>query len=75
MAKGRDRCRGLRHIKKKKEKGGKKRKHDGSSLYSPSELSDSKEEATLGADFSLVWPKRKKKKRNSKKKLEKKIKI
>ena len=37
---------------KKKER--KKRKHGGSSLHSPSELSDSKEEATLGADFSLV---------------------
>ena len=37
-----------------KKKGGKKRKHDGSSLHSPSKLSDSKEEATLGADFSLV---------------------
>ena len=39
-------------IKKKKER--KKRKHGGSSLHLPSELSDSKEEATLGADFSLV---------------------
>ena len=40
------------HKKKKGER--KKRKHGGSSLHSPSELSDSKEEATLGADFSLV---------------------
>ena len=38
----------------KKKRRGKKRKHDGSSLHSLSELSDSKEEATLGADFSLV---------------------
>ena len=57
-------------IKKKREgrREGKKgkRKHSGSNSYSPSELSDSKEEATLGADFSLVWPKRRKKRRNSK---------
>ena len=44
-------------IKKKRRAKGrkeKKRKHNGSSSHSPSELSDSKEEATLGADFSLV---------------------
>ena len=40
-----------RRAKGRKEK---KRKHNGSSLHSPSELSDSKEEATLGADFSPV---------------------
>ena len=43
----------------KKKEGGvgrreRKRKHSGSNSHSPSELSDSKEEATLGADFSLV---------------------
>ena len=45
-------------IKKKREgrREGKKgkRKHSGSNSHSPSELSDSKEEAKLGVDFSLV---------------------
>ena len=59
MAKGRKRCRGLHHFFLKKREGrreGKKgkRKHSGSNSYSPSELSDSKEEATLGADFTLA---------------------
>ena len=42
--------------KKRRAKGRKerKRKHSGSSSHSPSELSDSKEEATLGAYFSLT---------------------
>ena len=46
-------------IKKKEREGRRegnkgKGKHNGSSSHSPSELSNSKEEATLGADFSLV---------------------
>ena len=45
-------------MEEEKEKGvGKKerkRKHSGSNLHSPSEFSDSKEEATLGADHTLA---------------------
>ena len=40
--------------KKKRRRGKRKRKTRRNSLHSPSELSDSKEEATLGAGFSLV---------------------
>ena len=46
----------------------KKRKHSRNNLHSPSEFSDSKEEATLVTDLTLAWPKRKKERRNSKKK-------
>ena len=40
--------------KKKRRRGKRNRKTRRNSLHSPSELSDSKEEATLGAGFSLV---------------------
>ena len=58
--------------KKEKKKGwGKKErkmKHSGNSSHSPSEFSDSKEKATLGAYLTLAWPKRRKERRNLKKK-------
>ena len=44
----------IKKKKKKRRRGKRKRKTRRNSLHSPSELSDSKEEATLGAGFSLV---------------------
>ena len=55
LKEGRD-AGGFAMEKEKEKRVGKerKRKHSGSSSHSPSELFDSKEEATLGADLTLA---------------------
>ena len=58
MAKGRKRCRGLRHGRRKRKEDRERKKEKGNTMennsHSPSEFSNSKEEATLGADLTLA---------------------